>query len=227
MDADESLASPARPDPEGADAAHAATAETVREALVRLRGGAPFLSAADTALLVGWLDAGVGVSRILAALEVTANRRLARRIRAPLELRHARAEVAKAKGRHAPERLVASAPLPAPGDLLPPLDHLDPAVGPAIDALRATIDGLDGDPDALADGAAVAVIAFFDAAWRLLGVAGRARYHDRAADALGDLLDALDEGERAAVVEAHGRALLRADAAGLSVTALLERLEAR
>lgn len=227
VDADESLASRGPQELDGVDAEHARSAEIVREALVRLRGGAPFLSAADTSALVGWLDQGVGIARILAALELAANQRLARRVRAPLELRHARRHLGKALAaapRAPPAPLSAR---PASTDLLPPLGHLDATVTPAILALREALASLPAEPDRAADAAAHAVVTFFGASWTLLGEPGRARYHLRAEAALGDLLDGLDEGERAALLEAHGRALLRSDAAGLSVTAILGRLEAR
>ena len=50
-------------------------AEEVRAYLVAIRGGAPFLSAADGRLLVRWLEQGISVARILAAVDETAEKR--------------------------------------------------------------------------------------------------------------------------------------------------------
>lgn len=66
-------------------------AEQVREHLVALRGGAPFLSPFDAALLVDWLEAGLSVGAILRAVELAADKRRQKRSRIPLALRHARA----------------------------------------------------------------------------------------------------------------------------------------
>ena len=60
-------------------AAMQADAETVRAYLVELRGGAPFLSGADSRLLIAWLEAGVPVAIILSALDAAAERRRKRR----------------------------------------------------------------------------------------------------------------------------------------------------
>ena len=53
----------------------AAMAEEVRAYVVAARGGAPALSAADGRLLVRWLESGVGVARILAAVDEVAEKR--------------------------------------------------------------------------------------------------------------------------------------------------------
>ena len=53
----------------------AAMAEEVRAYVVATRGGAPFLSAADGRLLVGWLESGISVARILAAVDEVAEKR--------------------------------------------------------------------------------------------------------------------------------------------------------
>ena len=44
-------------------------AEEVRAYLVNLRGGAPFLSGADSQLLDGWLTDGVPVAVIMASMD--------------------------------------------------------------------------------------------------------------------------------------------------------------
>ena len=53
----------------------AAMAEEVRAYVVAARGGAPFLSAADGRLLVRWLESGISVARILAAVDEVAEKR--------------------------------------------------------------------------------------------------------------------------------------------------------
>ena len=70
-------------------------AEEVRQHLVLLRGGAPFLSPADACLLDQWLSEGVGVPAILHALERASEHRRSRRTRVPLSLKHARKHLKK------------------------------------------------------------------------------------------------------------------------------------
>ena len=70
-------------------------AEEVRAFLVTARGGAPFLSAADGRLLVSWLDEGVPVTAVLAAIERVAKRRAGRRMRTRLTLGACKSEVKK------------------------------------------------------------------------------------------------------------------------------------
>jgi len=71
-------------------------AEEVRAHLVEARGGAPFLSAADGQLLLDWLDSGVPVPLILAAIDRVVIRRRKKRVRSRLTLKACKGEVAKA-----------------------------------------------------------------------------------------------------------------------------------
>lgn len=73
-------------------------AEEVRAYLVSTRGGAPFLSAADGRLLVSWLDEGVPVAAVLAAIERVARRRVGRRLRTRMTLSSCKSEVKKLVG---------------------------------------------------------------------------------------------------------------------------------
>lgn len=73
----------------------AARAEEVRAYLVSLRGGAPFLSGADSRLLCEWLDADVPVPTILSALDRVAARRRKKRTQSRLSLEACRGEVKK------------------------------------------------------------------------------------------------------------------------------------
>ncbi len=85
--------------------AAAATAETplgeqvddVVDYLVAVRGGAPFLSAADSRLLLQWLDEGVPVALILAAIDTVSERRRKKRARTRLSLSACARTVAKAR----------------------------------------------------------------------------------------------------------------------------------
>ena len=88
---------PAKPDAKPDDLP--LLAEEVRAFLVTARGGAPFLSAADGQLLVNWLDEGVPVVVVLAAIERVANRRAGRRLRTRLTLGACKGEVKKLVGR--------------------------------------------------------------------------------------------------------------------------------
>jgi hypothetical protein len=72
-----------------------AKAEEVRAYLVAIRGGAPFLSAADGRLLVRWLEQGISVARILAAVDETAEKRRKKRTRSRLSLTACRRSIEK------------------------------------------------------------------------------------------------------------------------------------
>ncbi len=73
-------------------------AEEVRAYLVTVRGGAPFLSAADGRLLVEWLDQGIPIAVVLSAIERTAHRRAKKRRRTRLSLGACKGEVKKLFG---------------------------------------------------------------------------------------------------------------------------------
>ena len=94
-------------------------AEAVRAYLVGVRGGAPLLSGSDAHLLHSWLLRGVRSGAIVRGIELAAERRLAKRVRAPLSLVSCRAEVEKQQkhagawvrgGRFAPAGSASSAP---------------------------------------------------------------------------------------------------------------------
>lgn len=93
-------------------------AEAVRAYLVGVRGGAPLLSGADAHLLHAWLVRGVRIGAIVRGIDLAAERRLAKRVRAPLSLVSCRAEVEKQQKRAGGwGRSVASAGAPcAPAD---------------------------------------------------------------------------------------------------------------
>ncbi|MDG1481877.1 MAG: hypothetical protein P8R54_19950 [Myxococcota bacterium] len=76
----------------------AESAEEVRAYLVNLRGGAPFLSGADSQLLDGWLTDGVPVAVIMASMDKVAVRRRKRRVRSRMSLNSCRGEVRRLMG---------------------------------------------------------------------------------------------------------------------------------
>lgn len=223
---DEPLSSPheREPDTTDGDADHADAAEAVRRALVRLREGALFLSPKDAELLVGWLDEGVGVARILGALEAAAKHRRAKRARVPLQLTHAKRFLAKVPDLAPRPR----APLAA-DDAHPFAPMLRDALRlpPPLDAAgRALADALTPLGPADVDAAADAVGAFHERAWLDLGAAGQARYVDRARDELADVLLVVDDGTGDALLAEHARALARAATPSLDVLTLLHLVDA-
>ena len=68
-------------------------AEEVRSYLVAVRGGAPFLSAADGRLLFEWLERGFSVARILAGVDATAEKRRKKMTRGRLTLSACRSSI--------------------------------------------------------------------------------------------------------------------------------------
>ena len=80
----------------GTDRADAA--EAVRAYLVAIRGGAPFLSAADGRLLLVWLEQGMPVPLVLSCIDRVAARRQEQHARSRLTLTRCKSEVRKAWG---------------------------------------------------------------------------------------------------------------------------------
>lgn len=184
--------------PPSAESPHAAAAEEVRAHFVSLRGGAPFLSSADGATLLDWLEAGVPVSRILVAIELTADRRRARRARRPFTLRECARGLDAGTGARAwspraaapPPAEVASTPDPAP-------------VLAAIAALR------ERDPERRARAACALARAFHETAWVALGDARDALLAEAAADLPG-LAETVGDEVFAAMCEEIARDRVRA-----------------
>ena len=81
--------------PEWFPVSHQDSAEQVREYLVSVRGGAPFLSGADCQLLVTWLDEEIPVPAILCAIDRVSLRRRAKRVRTRLSLNACKGELQK------------------------------------------------------------------------------------------------------------------------------------
>lgn len=158
-------------------------AEHVRAHLVYLRGGAPFLSPADALCLVEWLDEGVSVERILAALDRCAASRRKNRARSRFTLRQARRHLDK-----------------------PPLTRVDVPAEPAPHPLHPLTAELADLPHtkqlagallALPGGAVVEAVALCRAhverRWSDLPETERRSRIQRAARELGDIANLVDE----------------------------------
>lgn len=186
-----------------------ADAEEVRAYLCTLRGGAPLLSPTDGHLLVTWLEAGISVGAILRGLDRAARRHRAKRIRAPLTLRHAREFLKAESGRRA-----STVPLDLP-DRLAGDDVRLHAVRERIAAL------VEPDPEARARAACAVARAFFDDLWRD-DDALRATLWAEAEAELADLRDALDELAWSTACEDLARYRLRMAYPTLSATRIWE-----
>jgi hypothetical protein len=223
-------------------ASYRVVAERVRRHLVACRGGAPFLSPDDSAVLVSWLDAGFPLHRILPAIEAAAERRRARRHRAPLALVHADGLVRGVGGAVGGARGAGRRPAPADHPRAAGTDPWNDALGrvvatlralpapladvaqPAADAVERLASVGHHDRERVADDVLDGIAAFFEAAWPALGATGQARWRAAAGEALGDLAGQLDEAELDALVEEHARGLLRASMPALSATHLVQAL---
>jgi len=219
----------------------AEAAEEVRAYLVALRGGAPFLSGADGRLLIEWLEGGVTVPVILAALDRAAERRRKRKAHARLSLNACRGEVKKASAHALPT------PSPAAGPRAwPALDGLAAEirampVDPSLEAARATLaavlsglaQGRDAEGAALpADpsGERVARLAiaacrsFQEAAWEAGAESLRAAQLAAALAQLAGLKDVLSESALAAAAEEVARDAVRGRTPLVSARVVWDRL---
>ena len=202
---------------------HAETAEAVRSHLVALRGGAPFLSPNDSALLVRWLDEGVAVSHILRGLEIAAEKRRRKRNRMPLTLSNAKRHVAAPRTRatkasdpdvHPLEALAATCATLALHRHLPMLSQL----GDTLLTLPTH------DSEELARAAIRQVGQTFAEMWKNLPPDESSIYHQRARCDLGDVAAMLDEGRLVNLLEEHARGLFREDHPGLDATRILREV---
>ena len=152
--------------------------DEVRAWFVSLRGGAPFLSAEDGRLLVGWLDGGMGVLALQACIERVADGRRKRKVRGRLTLAGCRGEVRKARKAGATEPSLASSAPVTTGDLsgLRSLAaELRSSAGktlPAMDILASALEGIAAgelDLDKAGRSATAACRDFHEAIWLALG----------------------------------------------------------
>ncbi len=223
--------------PAGHDGVDAQVAE-VTDYLVAVRGGAPFLSGADGRLLLAWLDAGVSVPAILAAIDGVAERRRRKRARSRLSLTACRRAVDKLVAAGADDQLspstdpVASATAPpAAGPLDSFLADLEAVEVPAdlqdaLDRLRAELRVLNGQAlhaDALGRAAARCLTAFHQEAWE----AAAPRHPDlraRAEAQLAPMRRAIPAASFGDMVEEVARDLLRQELPAVSARRLWDSL---
>lgn len=190
--------------------------EEVRAYLSTVRGGAPFLSSTDGHLLVSWLEAGIRVGAILRSIDRAAAKHRAKRVRAPLTLRHARSFLTKESGRGA-----TSVPDDLPTRVVPVCAEGAPLEA-ALVATRERIRALDqGDAEERARAACAIARQFFEDVWEN-DPALRHQLHAEAEAELADLRDALDEGEFGAACEDLARYRLRQQFPSLSATRIWE-----
>lgn len=186
---------------------HQTAAEEIRDHLVTLRGGAPFLSSSDAVLLGQWLEEGRSVTSVLVAIERAAESRRQNRSRLPLTLGQAK--------RHLDKTLTPAKEAPVRGGLPALVATIREAARDdrhhqALLELAVAIEGLKSDdPEALLRGALSSARAFFQRQWLALTEAERSELLAMAEDDLGDLAGLLDEITLAGAVEERARDLLR------------------
>lgn len=208
-------------------AAMEANAETVRAYLVELRGGAPFLSGTDSRLLVRWLEEGIPVPVITAALDQAAEKRRKRRGKG----KPARSRLTLSAARSVVEKQGGSAPMPQTTGLStwhtelarmavePELDNAKAQLLLAVAAIPA------GDPDAAGRAAIEACRAFQSAAW----YSAAAESDTLLASAKGQLAaleNILDAGAFSAAVEEVARDIVHARTPLVSAKVVWDRLTA-
>ena len=216
------------------DPALVEAAEEVRAYLVALRGGAPFLSGADGRLLVSWLDAGVGVPLILAALDGAAERRRKRPARSRLGLGSCKGEIAKLIGTHPTANLAPSAgPISWVGlaelahqiaalAVRPGLEDAQQALCEALAALARSPSSAE-DIEGVARKAMAACRVYHERAWSSLEAA-RPTLLAEAAEELAALRDVLSEGALAAAAEELARERLREETPLVSARVVWDRM---
>ncbi len=204
-----------------------AKAEAVRAYLVELRGGAPFLSGADSRLLVRWLEAGISVALILAALDVAAERRRKRRGKG----KPARSRLTLSAARSAIEKRARDPVVPRAAGLdtwsveLQAMET-EPVLAEAKARLVADVGAIPcGDPDGVARAAIEACRDFQAAAWATAEVE-RAGLQADARAQLGALESILDAGAFQAAVEEVARDMVHARFPLVSAKVVWDRLTA-
>lgn len=146
--------------------------DEVRDYLVAVRGGAPFLSPEDERLLLSWLDEGRSTLEIAAVIDEAAERRRKRKLRARLTLQACAKLV---RPRPAAARPTAARPTAATGSLARLATTwralaLPPAERPLLDGLCTTLERIErpgAHPDELGREAAAALARFHQARWSI------------------------------------------------------------
>ncbi|MEO0600779.1 MAG: hypothetical protein AAF211_05045 [Myxococcota bacterium] len=200
-------------------------AETVRAHLCTLRGGAPFLSSADAMQLMRWFEGGVTTTAILLALERAAESRRSRRSKVPLRLSHANRHLGRPTQGALPTMPLAADVATGLGPFAPVIAALPASA--ARDELATAIAGVVGAADAAFPAAPSHAHHAPEQELEALGDEGRAALRDSARDKLGDLLDQVDEGTAAALLDETVRDLHRARWPALTVATLWACVECR
>lgn len=193
----------------GIPAEYRTAAMHVCQHLVMLRGGAIFLSSADALRLMKWLDQAVPTHRILTALEMAAARRVASRSRIPLSLGQASRYLKKAQQSerasegHLDDR---DALRPLVRELVERAEG-DPAEG-AMRALAADLAAVT-EPSREVEQVIQRIGRFHRDVWESQGAAGQRVARERAAEALVDLRDLVDEAAWESMLDEHARYAVR------------------
>jgi hypothetical protein len=166
-------------------------AESVRAYLVAIRGGAPFLSAADGRLLVKWIEQGISVARILAAVDEVAEKRRKKMTRGRLTLTACRRSIEGGKKKNPAHESTNQPPANSvtvdfsdyinalnSGEVPPELSGAQSTLIKRLDALSKT-----ANPEQAATEAVAACRTFQETAWKM----AQAEHQDLRAQALEEL----------------------------------------
>lgn len=195
-------------------------AETVRAWFATARGGGAFLSPADGATLVGWLEGGVPVGRILRAIEQTAARRRARRARTPFTLRACAPALTRPEG--ATRRAPACGEEPDLDAILAPWVATESVL---VTHARARLAARRGASDAARVALGCAIVAEFRETQRGCLAPAWPALRAAAAEALAECRPGLDEALFAQLCEEWVRDRLRARHPDLTAHAIHEEAE--
>jgi len=208
----------------------AAQAEEVRAYVVATRGGAPFLSAADGRLLVRWLESGISVAQILAAIDKVAIKRRKKRARGRLSLVSCRRIVEGKKNQPAPKQTSeprsieafeayaqALSTISVPNQLEPERERLVVRIQAAMQS---------SDPEQIAMDALAAVRTFHENAWEQ-AAPRHAEIRHQARQELESLRAVLSDDAFETAVEEVSRDIIRREFPLVSATAVWDRLSGK
>ncbi len=191
-------------------------AEAVRAYLVAVRGGAPFLSAADGRLLVKWIEQGISVARILAAVDEVAEKRRKKMTRGRLTLTACRRSIeGRSRTSDAPITPLQTSENSQTVDFSDYIGALQSMeVSPELNAARTTlveqIQTLSNtaDPERAATQAVAACRSFQETAWQK-AQAEHGVLRAQALDELAALQNVLNPGALEAAIEEVARDIVR------------------
>ncbi len=206
-------------------------AESIRAYLVEIRGGAPFLSAADGRLLIRWLEDQIPAAAIMAAIDHVAERRRKRRgggkpARGRLTLVSCRRQVEKRETANSDKPSLNAIDLSEWCSDLRAMDVPNPLQIPR-ETLVNTVQTIatTGDLDAVAKAATQACREFHAAAWQAAQSEVDA-LRAKATDELASLRNILDQAAFTQAVEAVARDHVRARYPLVSAKAVWDTLQA-